>query len=164
MTEPVRVMSVERRAAWEIAAYARRFSLLARRPELACDDRRVRSFHALAEDAPGGLHLFDAASVIGASDADLACARVVAVLGRGAHPSRQLLEVLDAFAFDRLAAVYFALPSRARRHLRGLASWAARAEELADAVMASARAIEDLVDETPTTSLGHELARASLVG
>jgi hypothetical protein len=92
------------RRAWEIAAYARRFRLLARRPELADDDREVRSFHSLTDDAPGGLHLFDAASAIGASEADRISACLVAILSRGGRPSRDLVEVLDAFEFDRLAA------------------------------------------------------------
>jgi hypothetical protein len=140
---------------------ARRFALLARRPEFLLD-RRTRAEYALADDVPpGALHLLDAAMVIGASELDRLCASAVAIITAGKRPLSPLLDVLGHLDPDRILAMYWALPPERREAVMTDPVWAYHVHRSPDLRDEEAN-IRDLIDETPTSEVGYSLARADV--
>jgi hypothetical protein len=149
--------------AWAIAANARRYELIARRPEFQSPDRGVRIAHALAEEPPGELVLFDVAMVIGASEIDRFCGYVVSALSSGGAGMSRLLDVLGVLDDDRVAAIYYALPEEAReRVLRLDGAFAVIVSRIESAMPDAEAALRDLLDSTPTSEIGYRLARLDL--
>jgi hypothetical protein len=153
--------SPELRRAWTIAAYARRFALIARRSEFLASGADDRARHALAEAPPGPVTLFDAAQMIGSTELDRLCGYAVAVLsdprGRSIAVLLDVLGVLDA---DRLSAVYFALPSERRKAVRRDPVWAYLVQQVEREIPDAQERLRELIDSTPTSELGYSLARA----
>ena len=140
---------------------ARRFALLARRPEFLLD-RSTRAEHALADDVPpGALHLLDAAMVIEASELDRLCASAVAAIAAGRRPLALLLDVLGNLDPDRILAMYWALPSERREAVMSDPVWAYHVNRSPDLRDEEAN-VRDLIDETPTSGIGYALARVDL--
>jgi hypothetical protein len=149
--------------AWTIAANARRYALIARRPEFQSPDREVRVAHALAEEPPGPLHLFDAAMVIGASELDRFCGYAVAVLSLGGAGMARLLDALGVLDDERVVAIYFALPDEARdKVVRMNGVFAVTAARVESAFREAETQLEDMVSATPATELSCAVARADV--
>ena len=150
--------------ALNIALLARRFALLARRREFLAVNPEHRVSHALTEDAPGPLHLLDAAQTIGASELDRLCAHAVLLLDSPGRPSAALLDVLGVLDPDRICAIYFALPPERRAGVLRDPCWAHHVQQVERDMPAAIAEVEELVAETPTSNLGYELARADMAG
>jgi hypothetical protein len=106
---------VDNRAAG-IAFMARRFVLLADRPELCCHDLGERIDRLLNLCVP--ISEVDRTAVLHASELDHVCVHALRVLR--ARSSKQLLDALGIMDQDRVCALYFALPVRRRKAmLRG---------------------------------------------
>jgi hypothetical protein len=164
---PTEVWSAERRRAWNIAAYARRFALIARRPEFQIGDRSARAGHALTDGPPGPLPLFDAVSTIGASDLgasdlDRLCGYAVAVLRRGGRGMAMLLDVLGMLDADRLCAIYFALPPERRSAVRRDPIWGYHVQHLESEIPEAEWTLSELIEDTPASEVGYALAREDL--
>jgi hypothetical protein len=137
------------RRGWEIAANARRYRLLARRPEFLSHDRAVRADHALSEDPPGELDLFDAVMAIGTSELDRFCGFAVALLN---NPKRRsVVTLLDAIGIldpDRVAAIYFALEPNRRKVMRDDPACAYHVRQVERDFHASEVALEEMLVDT----------------
>ena len=100
-----------------ITTHARRFELLARRPEFRSPDRLARIDYALSPDAVEPLHLLDVALVVGASDVDRMCGYAVAQM-RTRRVAGDVLDVLGMLDADRIVGMYYALPDDKRAAVR----------------------------------------------
>src|SRR5437868_4076218 len=96
-----------------IALLARRFRLLADRPDLL---RRDPAEHVATATAPEPvrLNLLDAVQVAGVGDLDRLCAAGVRRLGSSRRGRATVLDLLAELEPDRLLAVYYALPEDQR--------------------------------------------------
>jgi hypothetical protein len=152
--------TVERRA-FEIAANARRYRLIARRPEYLLD-RETRIRHALAEDAQP-LHLFDAAMAIGASELDIFCGYVVSILNKPhGRPTTTLLDALGILEPDRVAAIYFALAPERRNVMLRDGPCAIHIQRVAREIPDAERRLNEFIADTPTSPIGYALARLDI--
>jgi hypothetical protein len=143
-----------------VAHYARRFELLARRPELLNKNREDRVAHSFGDSAgPGPLHLLDIANVVGAGELDFLCAYAVTILRKPGGASAALLDVLGILDPVRVAAIAFALPEERRRRLRRDPYWNRAISEVECAMPEAIAALDELIDETPTSEVGYALAR-----
>jgi hypothetical protein len=153
------------RRAFEIAANARRYARLARRPELLTSDRKARASAALTDGPPGPLALYDAALTIGASELDRFSAYVVALLSSPKRGSRSVATLLDSLGVldpDRVAAIYFALPAERRAMLLRDYACARHVRDVKREVPEAEAALRDLIEETPTSDVGYTLARVNV--
>lgn len=115
--------------AFEIAARARRYALLAERPELLYPDAEHRAERVIADDTRSQL---DVLLLAGVDDLDRVCAAAVAKLNHDkAEPVLDLLGVLPA---DYLLAIYFALPSDQRGQCCSDQVWAYHLRRIPDGV------------------------------
>ena len=142
--------------------YARRFALIATRPEFLAHDRADRASQALSAEPPGELHLLDAAQVIGASELDRLCGYAVAVLSRPGVCTGPLLDALGVLDSDRICAMYFAVTSGRRRLLRKDPIWAYNVQQVESTMPEAVAAIAGLVADTPASELGYALARVDV--
>lgn len=158
--------SPELRRAWVVAAYARRFRLLATNFGYGDDDREDRIRYALgagpyANEPPP--HLFDLAGIAGASELDRFCGQVVAFLAE--HWDRlnpQVVDLLGNLEPDRVAAIYFALPPNRRGFLRRDFYWETFVGEVERELPEAERRLRELIEATPASDIGYVLAAADL--
>jgi len=142
-----------------IALYARRFELIAARPEFLGHDQTARIAHALTYEPPGELHLLDAAQMIGSSELDRLCGYAVALLNRADGSSGGLLDLLGVLDPDRICGIYFAVDRMRRAQLRRDPVWAFHVQQIEAEMPTALERLERLVTETPTSDVGYELAR-----
>jgi hypothetical protein len=153
--------AARRRRAFEIAANARRYRLLGRRPEFLSAVRDDRIRHALAEEPPGELHPFDAAIAIGTSELDRFAGHTVALLNnsgrRSVAPLLDAIGILDPY---RVAAIYFALEPQRRKVMREDPACAFHVQQVEREVIDAEAMLDDLLSATEgTTAFGYALAR-----
>lgn len=126
-----------------IAAHARRFSLLADRPNLLYPDREQRTERILSDDTKGPL---DVMLVGGADEADRVCAAGVVALRGDAPQAKPVLSLLSVLPAERLLGVYFALPSDRRGQCTSDPVWAYHLRRAPDGVEAAASALRGLAE------------------
>lgn len=107
--------------AFNIAALARRFALLAERPELLYPEPGQRAERVLADDTKGPL---DVMLIGGADETDRVCAAAVATFKQDAPGSKPVLSLLSVLPADYLLAIYFALPAERRGQCETDPVWA----------------------------------------
>jgi hypothetical protein len=127
---------VDRRA-FSIVFMARRFVLLADRPELCVTDRAERIDRMLNLCIP--ISEIDRTAVLHASELDHVCVHVLRILRKSS--SKLLLDGLGIMDADRVCALYFALPVRRRKAMLRNPVWA---YDVANAPPEMERAINDL--------------------
>jgi hypothetical protein len=142
-----------------IALYARRFALIAARPEFLQDHQPSRTTHALAQEPPGELHLLDAAQMIGSSELDRLCGYAVALVNQASEPCVQLLDLMGVLDPDRICGIYFAVDRMRRAQLRRDPVWAFHVQQIEAEMPSALERLERLVTETQTSEVGYELAR-----
>jgi hypothetical protein len=106
--------------AFSIAFMARRFVLLADRPELCVTDRAERIERLLDLCIPIGE--IDRTAVLHASELDLVCVQALRVLRKSSN--KLLLDALGIMDPDRVCALYYALPVRRRKAVLRDPVWA----------------------------------------
>jgi hypothetical protein len=125
------------RRAVSIAFLARRFVLLADRPELCVTDRAERIDRLLTLRIPASE--IDRTAVLHASELDHVCVHALRVLRK--RSSKSLLDALGIMDADRVCALYCALPVRRRKAMLRDPVWA---YDVANAPPEMERAINDL--------------------
>lgn len=135
----------ERQSAYRIAALARRYALLAERPELLYPDPAVRA-ERLMESSKGQLDVVLLASV---SETDRLCANAVAMLNRDAPQSKPILDLLGVLPVDYLLGVYFALPQERRGQCESDPVWAYHLRRVPEGVTEAANALLALTVDDP---------------
>ena len=157
--------AARRRRAFEVAANARRFRLLARRPEFLSPLRSARIHYAL-DDEIGPTHLFDAAQLVGASVLDRFSGYVVALLNSSERRSvATLLDAIGILEPDRVAAIYFALKAEHRYEMRRDPACAYHVQQIEADVPAAETVLEEMLAATAETSeVGYDVARLDLFG
>jgi hypothetical protein len=136
---------VSGKRAFAIAAQARRYALLAQRPELLYPDPAVRAERLME----GGKAPLDVVLLATVSDADRLCAAAVAMLSREAPQAKPILDLLGVLPADHLLGVYFALPVEKRRQCETDAVWAYHLRRVPDGVGEAANALLDLTLDDP---------------
>jgi hypothetical protein len=137
--------------AYRIALLARRYALIARRPEFQTPNQPDRLQHALAAEPPGPLPLLDAAQAVGSTELDRLCGYAVALLRRPGRTS-EILDLLGVLDPDRIAAIYFALPAERRNVITRDAACAFHVYHAPrDETEAALSDVEALVATTDTT-------------
>ncbi|MDX6699589.1 MAG: hypothetical protein QOE65_2986 [Solirubrobacteraceae bacterium] len=146
-----------------IALFARRFALLARRPDLDSEDVTHRV--AVATDpSPVPLNLLDAVQAAGAGDADRLCTNAVRMLRRGGPGKAAVLDLLGVLEPDRLVGIYYALPEDRRAAVLSDPAWAHHVAHAPDDVAeAMARHEADLPGRTVATTPAEQRAHDQLV-
>jgi len=112
--------------ATRIALLARRYRLLAERPELLTASRAELIERMLAAQVAIGE--FDRTLILHASELDRLCAHAVRSLARRAPGA--VLDVLGVLHADRLAAMYYALPDGRREAVRRDPAWSYQVEHV----------------------------------
>jgi hypothetical protein len=143
------------------AQQARLFRLLARRLELNQPDRAGRIARALPDDAPGPLPLLDAAAVAGAGELDQLCAAAVRLLAKGGQVGG-VLDLLGYLSPERVAAIWWALPPDRRRVIYRDDACGYHVAQYRDYLPAAEIELEQLIADTPATSITYDLAREML--
>lgn len=128
-----------------IAGYARRFALLAHRPELLYPDPAVRAERLME----GGKAPLDVVLLATVSDAERLCAAAVAMLKRDAPQAKPILDLLAVLPAECLLGVYFALPEDRRRQCESDPVWAYHLRRVPDGVGEAANALLDLTLDDP---------------
>jgi len=146
----------------QIAWRARLFALLGRRPELRSSDRDTRIHHALIENCCC-LHLFDAFSIVHASDLDRLCGQAVSLFRRRA--TLDVLELLSMLDPERICALYYALPRGRRAPLLKQGDWACCVLSTNEReVEQKLLELDYFVQDNPCSELARALAVADLGG
>ena len=115
---------------YNVALLARRFHLIATRPEFRNELQADRVERALTDDAPGALPLRDAMLIIGASELDRMCGYAVAVMSRKGTRIAEVLDVLGMLNADHICAIYYALPAERRSAVTRDPVWAYHVAQL----------------------------------
>jgi hypothetical protein len=149
------------RRGWEIAANARRYRLLSRRPEFLSHSRVVRADHALSDESLPVLDLFDAVMAIGTSELDRFCGYAVALLNNPKRRSGPLLDAIGILDPDRVAAIFFALDPSRRKVMRDDPACAYHVQQVEQDYAESEEALEEMIAETGGTTVGYDLARVA---
>lgn len=144
---------------FRIALLARRYRLLARRPELLAAKRTDRLARALPDDAPGPLSLLDAMLVVGAGELDRMCGYAVRVLARKGVQTTELLDVLGALDPDHICAIYYALPDARRKAITRDPVWAHHVHKIEQAMADEAGAWIE-AELPPASAVSAQLAHA----
>jgi hypothetical protein len=128
---------VEDNRAFSIAFLARRFVLLADRPELCVNDRAERIERLLNLCIP--LSEIDRTACVHASELDHVCVQALRILRK--RSSKSLLDGLGIMDADRVCALYYALPERRRKPMLRDPVWA---YDVSNAPPGMEQAINDL--------------------
>jgi hypothetical protein len=150
-------------AAKRIVIRARLYRLLARRVEFAGGDRISRACRALSPEPTGPLHVLDAVSVIGAGELDQLCGYAVRLLSRKGKRTSELADLLGMLGPERVAAIWWALPADRRQTLERDPACGYHIGRFRDGLSTAERELEDLIEDTPTTDMGHELTALATV-
>jgi hypothetical protein len=150
-------------AAKRIVIRARLYRLLARRVEFAGGDQIGRARRALNPEPTGPLHVLDAVAVVGAGELDQLCGYSVRLLSRKGKSTRELADLLGMLEPERVAAIWWALPVDRRSALERDPACGYHIGRYRDALSAAERELEELIEDTPTTDLGHELTALAAV-
>jgi hypothetical protein len=130
---------------FKVAALARGYALLARRPEFWTSDVSERLAHGTSDDGPGRLSAFDSIMVAQSGPIDRVCAYAVVVLSRKGGRTTEVLDVLGMLDPDRLVAIYYALPEQRREVVLRDPAWAYHLHQAPRAQIAAAlRDLEEL--------------------
>jgi hypothetical protein len=130
--------------AFNIAALARRFALLAERPALLYPEPEQRAERVLADDTKSPL---DVMLIAGADEADRICAAAVAALKEDTlFPVVSLLSVLPA---DYLLGIYFALPAERRGQCETDPVWAYHLRRVPEGVADAQGCLRELAEVDP---------------
>jgi hypothetical protein len=116
---------------FNVAAFARRFALLAERPALLYPEPGQRAERVLADDTKGPL---DVMLIGGADETDRVCAAAVATLKQDAPGTKPILSLLSVLPADYLLAIYHALPVERRGQCESNAVWAYHLRRIPDGV------------------------------
>jgi hypothetical protein len=133
----------DRESAYRIAMQARRYALLAERPELLYPDPAVRAERVLADDAKTPL---DVLLIGGADEADRVCAAAVAALQQDAPQAKPILDLLGVLPAEYLLGVYFALPEERRGQCEADAVWAYHLRRIPDGVRDAQGVLRELAE------------------
>jgi hypothetical protein len=148
-------------AARRVVQQARLFRLLARRLELSQPDRADRVARALPTDAPGPLPLLDAAAVASAGELDQLCGHAVRMLAKGGQVAG-VLDLLGNLSPERVAAIWWALPPHRRRVIYRDDACGYHVAQYRDYLPAAEIELEQMIADTPATSITYDLAREML--
>lgn len=117
--------------AFNVAAHARRFTLLADRIDLLYPDAAQRTERVLSDDTKTPL---DVMLVGGADEADRICAVALAQLRGDTPQAKPVLSLLSVLPAERLLGVYFALPVDRRGQCETDPVWAYHLRRIPDGV------------------------------
>lgn len=145
--------------ALRIALLARRFSILARRPDLLYADRagKLERFYDSMEPRTPLLKQL----VLESDETDRLCALAVVMLNRKGMRRGELCELLSALDPDRIVAIAYALPWSARRRWDFLCQQAEWSREVSGIEEDIEQAMRDVM--TLSALPGH-LIKAALAG
>lgn len=142
-----------------VAAFARRFALLAERPALLYPEPGQRAERVLADDTKGP---FDVLLIGGASEADRVCAAAVAALKQDAPGSKPVLSLLSVLPADYLLGIYYALPVERRGQCETDPVWAYALRHAPEGVGAAQERLRELAEldqaDVPEQVLGGDEA------
>lgn len=125
-----------------IAGHARRFALLADRPDLLYPDTEQRADRVLSDDTKTPL---DVMLLGGASEADRVCAAAVVALRQDAQ-SEPVLSLLSVLPADYLLGVYFALPVERRGQCETDPVWAYHLRRVPDGIEEAMDVLDSLAE------------------
>lgn len=131
----------ERERAFLIAAQARRFALLAERPELLYPDEALRAERLVHDDTRSHM---DVVLLAGMGELDRLCAAAVSMLNRDAPHSKPILDLLGVLPADYLLSIYFALPDERRGQCGRDGVWAYHLRRIPDGVEEAMVTLESL--------------------
>lgn len=117
--------------AFNVAAMARRFAMLADRPELLYSERDQRAERVLSDDTKAP---FDVMLLGGAGETDRVCAAAVAALRGDAPGTKPILSLLSVLPADYLLGIYFALPGDRRAQCQTDQTWAWHIDHAPDGI------------------------------
>jgi hypothetical protein len=124
-----------------IATQARRYRLLAERPELLYPDAAVRAERLLAEHTKPPL---DVILLAGVDDLDRLCAAAVATLSEDGAKAKPILALLGVLPANYLLAIYHALPIERRGQCERDEVWAYHLRRIPDGIGKAAERLADL--------------------
>ena len=129
--------------AFNVAAHARRFALLAERPALLYPEPGQRAERVLADDTKTPL---DVLLIGGVDETDRVCAAAVAALKQDAPRAKPILSLLSVLPADYLLGVYFALPVERRGLCESDPVWAYHLRRAPDGVAAAQALLRALAE------------------
>jgi hypothetical protein len=126
-----------------IAAHARRFALLADRPDLLYPEPGQRAERVLADDTKAPL---DVMLIGGADETDRVCAAAVATLKHDAPQTKPVLSLLSVLPAEYLLGIYHALPVERRGQCGMDTVWAYHLRRIPDGIEAAQEALRELAE------------------
>ncbi|HYH52624.1 MAG TPA: hypothetical protein VD761_00690 [Solirubrobacterales bacterium] len=132
--------------AFNVAALARRFALMAERPALLYPEPGQRAERVLADDTKSPL---DVMLIGGADEADRICAAAVAALKQDAPGAKPVLSLLSVLPADYLLGIYFALPAERRGQCETDPVWAYHLRRVPEGVADAQGCLRELAEADP---------------
>lgn len=129
--------------AFNVAAHARRFALLADRADLLYPDAGQRAERVLADDTKAPL---DVLLIGGADETDRICAAAVATLRQDVPTAKPVLSLLSVLPAEYLLGIYHALPEEQRGQCETDPVWAYALRHAPEGVEHMQEALRELAE------------------
>ncbi len=136
----------ERKRAFWIAVQARRYALLAERPDLLYPEPGLRAERVVQDEARSPL---DVMLLAGVDEAGRLCASAVAALSRDAPQAKPILDLLAVLPADYLLGIYFALPEERRGKCEADPVWAYHLRRIPEGVTEAALTLRSTALDNP---------------